>query len=105
MPYATAAEARAARVWLDRFFSTVFRAWFGSETRDLWLDYLYGRAGTSRRVISGASSEIVQGFQDSDTIEGYQEDLLDDVVSAMASSLPNRPTKHLDCNTGRNRNA
>ena len=91
VPYATAAEARAARVWLDRFFSTVFRAWFGSETRDLWLDYLYGRAGTSRRVISGASSGITQGFQDSDTIEDYQENVLDEVVLAVASSCPTVP--------------
>ena len=86
--YATAAEAKEARSLLTIFFTTFFQEWYGSDTRDLWLTYLYGWAGTSRRVISGASSEIVQGFQDSDTIEDYQEGLLDDVVSAMESSCP-----------------
>jgi len=88
VPYATADEAKEARFWLTIFFKTVFQECYGSDTRDLWLKYLYGLAGKSRHDISGASSEIVQGFQDSDTIEEYQEGLLDDVVSAMESSCP-----------------
>ena len=68
VPFATDAEANAAREWLRSNLLPLMTTVFGSEVSDIWRRFLAGGA-VVRRTYDDPNSEIVRGFvNDGETI-------------------------------------